>query len=44
MPSPRWGGACPIFLWSITMSVDLDTTASEAAPVQGELLEAESNL
>ena len=43
MPSPRWGGACPIFLWSITMSVDLDTTANDAAPVQGELLDAESN-
>ena len=25
------------------MSVDLDTTANDAAPVQGELLEAESN-
>jgi hypothetical protein len=33
----------PHFLWSITMSLDLETTAAEATPVQGELLDAESN-
>ena len=31
------------FLWSITMSLDLDTTTADATPVQGELLDAESN-
>src|SRR3546814_11923953 len=40
---PAGGGACPIFHWSITMSLDLETTAVEAAPVQGELLDAESS-
>jgi hypothetical protein len=34
----------PHFLWSITMSLDLETTAAEATPVQGELLDAESSL
>src|SRR3546814_466323 len=40
---PAGGGACPIFHWSITMSLDLETTAADAAPVQGELLDAESS-
>ena len=36
------GGACPIFLEHHHV-LDLETTAAEAAPVQGELLDAESS-
>ena len=39
----RWW-CMPHFHWSITMSFDLETTAADAAPVQGELLDAESSL
>src|SRR3546814_8745766 len=43
MPSPRRGWCMPHFLWSITMSLDLETTTAEATSVQGELLDAESS-
>ena len=42
-PLPLWGWCMPHFLWSITMSLDLENTTAEATPVQGELLDAESN-